>query len=88
MNQLLVPALIVLLVVAIALIVLAVILLTRSKAKRPDGKATDQAEPKHTGKLLGESFKTSLAILQSKVSDKDFLYRVPWVLTLGESASG
>ena len=88
MNQYLVPSFIVLLVVAIALIVLAVILLTRARSKQPDSKAADKAEPKLAGKLLVDGFKSSLSILQSKVSDKDFLYRVPWVLTLGETGSG
>ena len=88
MNQFLVPAFVVLLLVAIALISLAVILLTRAKSKHPASKLADKAEPKLAGKLFGDGFKTSLSILQSKVSDKDFLYRVPWVLTLGESGSG
>jgi type VI secretion system protein ImpL len=82
-DRFLVPSFILLLAVAICLISVAVILLSRS---RPKGAQKD--EPNRAGRQLSDSFRSSLSILQAKLSDKDFFYRVPWVLTLGESSSG
>ena len=68
------------------------ILLTRSKSKldKKDEAQKDNAkqEASRARVRLAEGFRSSLSVLQSKLSDKDFLYRVPWVLALGETNSG
>src|SRR5579862_3961344 len=41
----------------------------------------------HSGPL-GHSFKEALKLLREKIPGRDFRYRVPWYVMMGESASG
>ncbi len=83
MEKALLPYLIALLVVAVILLAVTAFLIIRSRfqsAVRPRKSSA--------GRRSRDSFLASLTALRSKIPDGDFLYRVPWILALGEPGSG
>jgi type VI secretion system protein ImpL len=83
MDKALLPYLVVLLVTAVVLVIVTAVLIffsRRQDAAKPHKAAVNQRQ--------SESFLTSLASLRSKIPDGDFLYRVPWILALGEPGAG
>lgn len=83
MEKALLPYLIVLLVIALVLLAITAYLIIRSRYQ-----STVKPPKTSTNRRLRDSFLTSLTVLRSKIPDGDFLYRVPWILALGEPGSG
>jgi type VI secretion system protein ImpL len=83
MDKALVPYVIVLLAVAVVLIAVTAFLVIKGRVK--PGEKKEKSAPHRE---LGESFRKSLAALREKIPDGDFLYRVPWLLAIGEPGSG
>jgi type VI secretion system protein ImpL len=83
MDKSLLPYLIVVLAVAIVLLAVIAFLIFGARFK-PSAKLRKAVANRH----LNDSFLSSLTALRSKIPDGDFLYRVPWILAIGEPGSG